>query len=80
MHPDVEQVARSAKEAGMNVGIITNGTLLDRDIAARLMGYVDYIQISIDGLQDQHDRIRGPGSYRAALTGARRAREAGMQM
>lgn len=79
LHPDVEQVARSAKEAGMNVGIITNGTLLDRDIAARLMGYVDYIQISIDGLQDQHDRIRGPGSYRAALTGARRAREAVMQ-
>lgn len=59
--------------------IITNGTLLDKDTAVRLAGYVDYIQISIDGLEDQHDRIRGPGSYRAALAGARHAREAGMQ-
>ena len=53
---------------GANVVVLTNGTLLRR-FGDRLVQWVSrglHLQISVDGLEAQHDRIRGPGA-RAAL-------------
>ena len=54
---------------GANVVILTNGTLLRRHaeaLAGRWRGRV-HLQISLDGLPDAHDAIRGLGAF-AALT------------
>jgi len=45
--------------------LLTNGTLLDRRGAGALR--FDEVQVSIDGLEDSHDLLRGPGSFRKAL-------------
>lgn len=50
-------------------GILTNGTLINEDIVARMSGLkkLREIQISIDGASAQaHDRIRGKGSFAKA--------------
>ncbi len=49
-------------------GIITNGTLLTKEIIDKLIQYsCDYIQITLDGVQSVHDKrridARGRGSY-----------------
>jgi radical SAM protein with 4Fe4S-binding SPASM domain len=49
--------------------LFTNGTLLDKEIMERLN--VHEIQISIDGLEDSHDLLRGRGTFRASLDAAR---------
>jgi len=53
-------------------GIITNGTLLTKEIADNLIKYsCDYIQITLDGIQSVHDTRRiyanGHGSYDATI-------------
>ncbi len=45
--------------------ILTNGTIVDEEIASRLVHYnkLRRIQLSLEGLKDTNDRIRGAGSY-----------------
>ncbi|KUO50224.1 MAG: hypothetical protein APF76_10955 [Desulfitibacter sp. BRH_c19] len=52
------------------VGILSNGTLIDDELAAQLKRYnkLKEIQISIDGYNaDTHDKIRGIGSFDKAV-------------
>ncbi len=45
--------------------LFTNGLLLDEERIKKLN--VDEIQISIDGLEDAHDSLRGKGTFRSAM-------------
>lgn len=56
--------------------LLTNGTLLDRE-AARSLRFHE-VQVSLDGPQDAHDRLRGTGSFRRALAALRHLNEAGV--
>jgi radical SAM protein with 4Fe4S-binding SPASM domain len=58
--------------------LFTNGLLLGKDLLSELQ--VDEIQVSIDGLENSHDALRGRGSFRKALTGARLALEQGFEV
>lgn len=65
LRPAWRDVCRTLASLGVNVSLVTNGTLLDRTTLAeaRAVG-VGVIGISIDGLERTHDRIRpheGPG-------------------
>ena len=52
--------------------ILTNGTMLDRKKVNELKGLrPSFVQVSIDGAPETHDRIRGSGSYERAVQGAR---------
>lgn len=62
------------------IGILTNGTLIDDDIAAKLSSFnkLHEIQVSIDGSNtDVHDEIRGNGSFSKALRGIKMLKEHG---
>lgn len=48
----------------LRTALLTNGTLITPDAARRLR--VDEVQVSLDGLEAAHDRLRGPGSHRRA--------------
>ncbi len=53
-------------------GILSNGTLIDRPLAKRLRRWRPrFVQVSIDGGEQTHDRLRGDGSYRRAVEGLR---------
>lgn len=64
----LEQLARHRDAFG--VGILSNGTLVDRDRARWLQTLgVGFVQVSIDGVPATHDRIRGAGSHARAVAG-----------
>ncbi len=75
---DLEEIVAHMVGLGMTVCMVSNGTLLTldraRSLAAAGMGVVS---VSIDGLEDTHEVIRGVGSYRRALEGLANARAAG---
>lgn len=49
-------------------GLVTNGTLLDKDKIKELeKRKPDYLDISIDGIEEDHDFIRGKGNYQKTL-------------
>lgn len=70
LHPDFMRLAREVKKRGLRLGVLTNGTLITDETAAGLASVRPiFVQISLDGPQRIHDRIRGEGSFERALCG-----------
>lgn len=66
----IKKVSEYAKNIGLYVGIVTNGMLFDK-VSLELFDCLDYIQVSVDGLKDTHDGIRGKGSFERVTEGIR---------
>jgi len=61
--------------------VLTNGILIDRQRAARLMkAGVKGVQVSIEGPEAVHDSIRGANSFAASLKGIKHLLDAGLQV
>ncbi len=77
---DFWPVARYAHEKGMHISVATNGTLITREVAARLKDTgVNYVEISVDSVHpEKHDEFRGgPGHWARAVEGIKNCVEAG---
>lgn len=61
-------------DGGTNVGLLTNGWTLTSKLLAELASYQGaqfYLSVSLDGVPEDHDRIRAlPGSFTRAFDGA----------
>lgn len=72
LRQDIFEVAGYAKRKGFFISVATNGTMITREFAGRMKGIFDYVEISLDGFEEAHDRFRGvPGSWRRACEGIR---------
>jgi radical SAM protein with 4Fe4S-binding SPASM domain len=61
---DCPQLVKHLTERGVTANIITNGWLLNEDVARQLKDSgISTVAVSIDGTREVHDRIRKPGSY-----------------
>jgi len=64
---------------GFEVYILSNGTLITREIARDLADLgVHGVQVSLEGPEKTHNLIRGPGSFAAAVAGIRDLVDAGV--
>jgi SynChlorMet cassette radical SAM/SPASM protein ScmF len=81
LHPWFRALLTLIDEAGLNITIETNGTLVDDDLARFLKGtsHVSFISVSLDGTTaETHEALRGvPGSYERALAGIKALVDAG---
>lgn len=67
---DFFEVAGYAKEKGFYVSIASNGTLITKEVAKKLKECVEYVEISLDGFEKEHDNFRGiSGSWKKACRG-----------
>ena len=71
LRPDFFSLLGEIRAMGFHWGMTSNATLITREAARRLRETgMDTISVSIDGLEETHDRLRGlPGGYRAAMRG-----------
>ena len=69
------------EEHGISFGILTNGTLIDSALAERLgrLKGLSFVQVSIDGTKETHDRVRGKGNFDRAFAGLRLLKQNGIQ-
>ena len=80
--PDLFQLSRRARDRGMRAVLSTNGTLITPEIAREVgeQGF-SYVGVSLDGLEDIHDKFRGKkGAFQESLRGIRACREAGVRV
>ena len=77
MRPDLPDLARHAVDRGMRVVISTNGTLITKKLARVFSAIgLSYIGVSLDGLREVHDRVRGVrGAFDRTMRGIRNARD-----
>src|SRR5689334_5617864 len=59
LRKDIFEIAGRARRLGFSVALSTNGTLIDEALAKRIAdaGF-GYVGISLDGLQETHDKFR----------------------
>lgn len=82
LHPDWLEIVRAAAGAGIRCTMTTGGRAIDAELArAAAEAGLAGINVSIDGLEPTHDRLRAvPGSWRRALETLGHARAAGMRI
>lgn len=67
---DFFEIANYAKERDFYVAVATNGTLITPSIGKKLKSCVDYVEISLDGLKETHEKFRGiSGVYDKTING-----------
>jgi MoaA/NifB/PqqE/SkfB family radical SAM enzyme len=74
--------ARRLKEAGIALGMVSNGFLFTKKIAQSfaVIGF-DQIQISLDGFRESHDHLRGlKGAYHKAVNAIKLLTEQGVKV
>lgn len=74
LREDLPQLLDVVVRNRMRFSLLSNGTLIDDDIAAYIAGTgrCDCVQISVDGADEAtHDACRGPGSFIGAIRGIR---------
>lgn len=69
LFPRLMDLIRYAKKCDVpiNISVLTNGTLLDEELFKEAKEHDVGFQVSIDGDEATHDKIRGKGSYRKAM-------------
>jgi radical SAM protein with 4Fe4S-binding SPASM domain len=78
LHPDWPGFLQRANRSVGKVFVMTNGSLVDAAAARELARWCDGVQVSLDGLEPMHDRLRAPGSYQTTLAAIDRLRAAGI--
>ena len=70
LRPDLEDIAQYATEQGLIATLSTNGTLMTKERAKKLVKLFQSISISFDGLEEIHDKVRGKkGVFNSARRG-----------
>jgi radical SAM protein with 4Fe4S-binding SPASM domain len=65
LRPDFFDVVEYATGKGVKVGMTTNGLLITPAVAERLHGlHVSSIAVSLDGMEQSHDSVRGKGTWK----------------
>lgn len=80
IYPDFPKIIQKiVTDEQSHVVVLTNGLLLARNL--KKLGTINparlHLQISLDGQQKNHDRLRGPGTYKQTLANVAHAIEAG---
>lgn len=79
MYPRFDDLCSELHRMGFPLGMVTNGTLLDRH--AEICGSCfRRIYLSVDGPEDVHDSIRGAGAYEKVLRNTRLLKGAGAKV
>ncbi|MCL2431669.1 radical SAM protein [Candidatus Bathycorpusculum sp.] len=63
---EIFEFAKMFKDKGMQVGVVTNGTVVSQ-YSKDNFDVFDYIQISVDGSKEIHEKIRGNGTFDRAI-------------
>ncbi len=82
VHPRLAEYAEYAVKKGMRAVISTNGTLITAEKAKVLKKIgLSYVGISLDGLEETHDKFRGlKGSFKKAMQGIKNCQAAGIKV
>lgn len=84
LRKDIFEIIKIIKASNAIVSLQTNGTLITKPIAKKLSDLLnpntDFIQISLDGLENTHDSIRGEGNFKKAINGIKLMVDSGIKV
>lgn len=78
MRKDVFDIVEHAKNLGLRVSLITNGSLVEGWAYDKLVKDEVMTSVSLDGSEEVQDKLRGKGAYKSILAAVRKLSEAGI--
>jgi radical SAM protein with 4Fe4S-binding SPASM domain len=78
LHAKFDEINEMLPDFFLRKVLFTNGLLLNKSVLSGLK--VDELQVSIDGLEPAHDRVRGQGTFKRSLEAVRLALDAGFDV
>jgi len=78
LHPQFWEVNDLLRNYDFRSVLLSNGTLITKKVAKRLQ--VHEVQVSLDGMKEGHESLRGRGTFRKALMAIDHLHEAGIQV
>lgn len=81
LRPDLFEILAEIRKGHCKTFLLTNGVLVDRE-RARLLAELGIagVQVSIEGCEEVHDALRGPGAFSRAADGIEHLLDAGLQV
>src|SRR5579875_98713 len=71
---DIDEILKISHSM-FHTSMVTNGWFL-REKIGQISSYLDFLFVSIDGIGETHDRLRGiPGSFKKAIEGVKEAKK-----
>ena len=64
LRKDIFDLFAEARNLGIYVTVVTNGSIMDEDKARRLSRLGVFVYLSVDGVRESHEEVRGEGSWR----------------
>lgn len=81
LREDLFTILEAARDEGFETFLMTNGTLIDKAAAEKISkAGVSAVQISLEGLPETHESIRGGGSFAPAAEGFEALAAAGVDV
>ncbi|KGJ88070.1 heme d1 biosynthesis radical SAM protein NirJ [Thalassotalea sp. ND16A] len=82
LRPDIYEITAYAKAKGFYVALSTNGTLINEDNIEQIKAAdYQYVGISIDGLEEFHDKFRRQqGSFKTSMHALKLCKDAGIKV
>lgn len=79
LYPWLADLLRTARDLGLGTGLISNGWLADRPGAIETLRLADIVAVSVDGMSENHDALRGrPRAFRRVQSAMARLADAGI--
>jgi len=78
LHPQFWEINEVLRDYVFRSVLLSNGVLITRDIARRLR--VHEVQLSLDGMKEGHEAIRGEGAFTKTLSAIDHLQEAGISV
>jgi radical SAM protein with 4Fe4S-binding SPASM domain len=78
LRKDLPEIIGYAKNIGLNVSLITSGCFLNDKIFDTLVKHEVRVSVSVDGVEEINDAIRGNGAYAKAVSAIEKTSKAGL--
>ena len=80
LRQDIFELIAYSREKKLNVCLTSNGTLIDNDIADKLLSSgIGVVNISLEGPSEVHNYLRGGGSFEKAVAALEKLRQRGIE-
>lgn len=80
LNKDTLRIARHARERGLRVNLLTNGTLVNEGNVREIVEAVHAVSLSLDSADPgEHDVVRGKDTWRQVIEAIRLLKEAGIE-
>lgn len=79
LHPDYYDILNYLNDLNVEVGLVTNATMIKPELLTNLSTDKFMFVISVDGNKDHYDQRRGKGSYDMAMTNLRKLKNMGFK-